>query len=41
VDYARAFLNNVDWQEIADEVNGAFDLTDPEEEDDDFTTTEE
>lgn len=30
LDYARAFLSNVDWREIADHINADYDLT-PEE----------
>jgi hypothetical protein len=29
-DYARAFLADVDWQEIADAINEAHELTDPD-----------
>jgi hypothetical protein len=30
IDYARAFLSDVDWREIADHINADYDLT-PEE----------
>jgi hypothetical protein len=31
IDYARAFMWDVDWQEIADNINEAHDLTDGED----------
>ena len=32
--YARAFVENVDWQEIADHINEAYELTDPDADED-------
>jgi len=29
-DWASSFIRNVDWQEIADAINEAFELTDPD-----------
>lgn len=33
-EWARAFLENVDWQEIADHINEAYELTDPDADED-------